>query len=240
MLQVIRVSHALCRSRSVEKGGFPFDGMIQLRRTIPISNSRSKGIDQARFSLSLSRSKPIAGQILMYVHLADRRTAEVNEPRERTNANHLVYVRVHVHSPLLLLLLLLVLPVRDREKSGRENADSVTNVKLKTKRNICFLSSSLRRALINKLVVERTDLFPLLILDERVSDRIYANQLSLCISFLNAEREREEKIQNPLYPTFLSLCPSLTGSDRRTSFIRNFRFVDDEKKRNVLLMRIDE
>ena len=37
--------------------------------------------------------------------------------------------------------------------------------------------SSSRQALINKLVVRRTDLLPLLILDERVSNRIYANQL---------------------------------------------------------------
>ena len=37
--------------------------------------------------------------------------------------------------------------------------------------------SSPRQALINKLVGRRTDLLPLLILDERVSNRIYANQL---------------------------------------------------------------
>lgn len=37
--------------------------------------------------------------------------------------------------------------------------------------------SSPRQALINKLVGRRTDLLPLLILDERVTNRIYANQL---------------------------------------------------------------
>ncbi len=42
------------------------------------------------------------------------------------------------------------------------------------------------RAVINKLVIiGQTDLFPLLILDERVSNRIYANQLNLFFSSLS-------------------------------------------------------
>ena len=108
-----------------------------------------------------------------------------------------------------------------REKG--ENADSVTNVKLKTKRNLCFLSSSLRRALINKLVVERTDLFPLLILDERVSDRIYANQLSLCVCVSFAERRENSESTAPDFSPPLSL--SLLLDQLGTSFIRNFRSI---------------
>ena len=63
--------------------------------------------------------------------------------------------------------------------------------------------SSPRQALINKLVGRRTDLLPLLILDERVSNRIYANQLVrqlrvLFLSFSRSVRNRrgEEVSEN--------------------------------------------
>jgi len=104
----------------------------------------------------------------MYVCNAERQTAEVNEPKERTNANVLMCVQC-----FFFFL-------------KKKNADSVTNVEQKHKRNICFLSSSLDRALIN---VGQTYLFPLLILDERVSNRIYANQLNLSFFFVEMKNK---------------------------------------------------
>ena len=147
---------------------------------------------------------------------------KVNEPRERTNANHLVCARACSQSSLS--------PPSSCQREKGENADSVTNVKLETKRNLCFLSSSLRRALINKLVVERTDLFPLLILDERVSDRIYANQLSLCV-FLLLNGEKNSESTAPNFSPPLSLLLDQLG----TSFIRNFRSVVVDEIENEML-----
>lgn len=66
-------------------------------------------------------------QNIIYVCIAKRQTAEVNEAKEWTNAN----VLVCLCSVLFLLL------------KKTQIADSVTNVIEKYKRNICFLSSSI-------------------------------------------------------------------------------------------------
>ena len=103
------------------------------------------------------------------MHITSRQTAEIDELREGTNGNCLVST---------YLCSVLFLP-----RSEKEKRRCATNVKPKNKRNICFLSSSLGRALINKFVViGQIDVFSILILDERVSNRIYANQIHLaCI-----------------------------------------------------------
>ena len=58
------------------------------------------------------------GHYVMHVRIAERQTAEVNEARERTNANHLVCVCVCVQFFSFFFFLW-------------ENVDSVTNVKAK-------------------------------------------------------------------------------------------------------------
>ena len=62
----------------------------------------------------------------MYVRIAERQTAEVNEPKRDGQ----MLIISCVFSSFFFL-------------SEEKNADSVTNVKQKYKRNICFLSSSL-------------------------------------------------------------------------------------------------
>lgn len=114
-----------------------------------------------------------------YAYMVDRRTAEVNEPNidrerdRRTHANRCV-------SLCAFSSMSLSLSVQCKRGTRRKMtiASQMSSIKKKPQRNLCFLSmSSSRQALINKLVGRRTDLLPLLILDERVSNRIYANQL---------------------------------------------------------------
>lgn len=68
-----------------------------------------------------------------------------------------------------------------REREKKENADSVLLPVVANMKSNLFSSCS--RALIDQQACRRfsshSDLLPLLILDERVSNRIYANQLHL-------------------------------------------------------------